>query len=78
MMRPRRTRSNNGDWDVVKRHFMKSSSLLFEIINSQIQAEVGLRLSDSLPAQKIMAAIMSVLRNAEGQEVTMEESKYGH
>ncbi|CAJ1925649.1 unnamed protein product [Cylindrotheca closterium] len=74
---PRRRPSNSGDdWDVTKRHSLKSSSLHFEIINSQIQAEVGLRMSDSLPAQKIMEAIMSVLQNPDYQEESKEESKY--
>ncbi|CAJ1925632.1 unnamed protein product [Cylindrotheca closterium] len=78
MMPPprRRPRNSGDDWGVTKRHSMKSSSLHFEIINSQIQSELGLRMSDSLPAQKIMEAIMSVLQNPGCQEESKEESKY--
>ncbi|CAJ1925616.1 unnamed protein product [Cylindrotheca closterium] len=74
---PRRRPSNSGDdWNAMKRHSIESSSLQFEVIKSQIQSELGLRMSDSLPAQKIMEAIMSVLQNPGCQEESKEESKY--
>mmetsp|Transcript_40386 Transcript_40386/g.97500 ORF Transcript_40386/g.97500 Transcript_40386/m.97500 type:complete len:341 (+) Transcript_40386:87-1109(+) len=75
MMPPRRSNTDAEDWGISKRHSINSSSIQFEIVNSKIQAEVGLRMSDSLPAQKIMEAIMSVLQNPEDQEESKEESK---
>ncbi|KAL3942401.1 MAG: hypothetical protein SGBAC_003395 [Bacillariaceae sp.] len=63
---PRRRRhSNSGDWNVIKRHSIQRSSFQYKMVNSQIQAEIGLQLSDSLPAQKILEAIISVLQNPE-------------
>lgn len=51
----------NNDWRIVKRQSSTRGATKFDMMNSKIHAEIGLKMSKSVPAQKVMEAILSAL-----------------
>jgi hypothetical protein len=50
------------DRKVIKGQSNSTATLEFEVMNAEIHAEIGLKMSDSIPAKKVMEAILRSLK----------------
>lgn len=57
-----------GGWRVERRQSTNGGTTKFDMVNSKLHAEIGLKMSSSLPAQKVMEAILSALAVSENEK----------